>query len=71
MKRTHLSVGVYDQSWRHRNMGPIREKHNTACGTICDKTKATTEPAKVTCQLCRRKRLAQIDAILAGPNSEN
>lgn len=48
MKRTHMSVGIYDQErWRHFRSRPVREKHNTACGTICDKTKATTDSARV------------------------
>lgn len=50
MKRTHLSTGRVEK-WRRS----MREKHTTACGTTCDNTKATTDPLRVTCLLCRRK----------------
>lgn len=53
MKRTHLSVGIYDQSWKTGIKH--REKHQTACGTICDHTKATTDKTRVTCRLCQKK----------------
>ena len=62
MKRTHMSLGVYDQGWRVNVSNPwgrpvprVREKHRTACGMVCDKTKATTDRAKVTCIPCMRK----------------
>lgn len=52
-KRTHLSVGIYDQGpWKTKR---AREKHNTKCGSVCDKTKATTERRHVTCRLCLKK----------------
>jgi len=56
MKRTHMSVGTYDRQFRTTLGGRrSREKHNTACGTVCDFTKATTDPAKVTCKLCQKR----------------
>jgi len=56
MKRTHLSTGIYDQSWkRFMPTARTREKHQTACGTTCDFTKATTDKARVTCRLCQKK----------------
>jgi len=61
MKKTHMSVGVYDQSWHH-SPSPTRrtrEKHRTACGSVCDRTKATTERDRVTCHFCIRKIGAQ------------
>jgi hypothetical protein len=55
MKKTHLSTGVYDQSWRRYEGQRVRVKHTTACHTIADHTKATTERTKVTCRICLRK----------------
>lgn len=56
MKKTHLSIGVYDRSWmRSSPTARTREKHQTACGTVCDFTKATTEKTRVTCRLCQKK----------------
>lgn len=54
MKRTHLSIGIYDNSWRDASRKP-RVKHKTACGTIADYTKATEDRTKVTCRLCLKK----------------
>lgn len=51
MKRTHLSRGIYPPTYIPQQRKP-REKHITACGTICDLTKATTQPLRVTCRLC-------------------
>ena len=33
-----------------------REKHRTACRTVCDVTKATTDIKRVTCKLCARNK---------------
>lgn len=56
MKKTHLSLGIYDQTWKRTLVGGrIREKHRTACGTICDLTKATTERTRVTCKMCLKR----------------
>ena len=56
MKKTHLSDGIYDQSWRPSSpLSRIRKKHRTMCGTVCDCTKATTDPARVTCLPCQKK----------------
>lgn len=54
MKRTHMSVGVYDRNY-HVPGRRTREKHNTACGTVCDNTKATTDRLKVTCKFCLKR----------------
>jgi len=56
MKKTHMSVAVYDQSWlRTSPTRRTREKHRTACGSICDCTKATTDRSRVTCRICIKK----------------
>jgi hypothetical protein len=56
VKKTHMSAGEYDQSWkRFAKTGPIRRKHSTVCGTVCDYTKATTDANKVTCHYCLRR----------------
>lgn len=60
MKRTHLSVGVRDLGWlkaRYKAQGlrrTFRTKHDTKCGTVVDATKATDDPHKVDCRLCRK-----------------
>lgn len=57
MKRTHFSTGPYVPPYTYRP-GPnrrVRAKHETKCGTLCDATKATTVPYRVTCRLCLKK----------------
>lgn len=63
MKRTHMSVGIYDRSWLHSPTRRTREQHKAACGTTCDVTKATTDPARVTCLMCKRKQATGHGAI--------
>lgn len=55
MKRTHLSTGTYDRSWQRSPTSRTREKHTTACGTVADCTKATTDRNRVTCLMCLKK----------------
>lgn len=55
MKKTHYSTGVYDRSFLHSPTRRLREKHTTACGSVCDHTKATTEKSRVTCRKCLKR----------------
>lgn len=55
MKRIHLSIGLCVRLVRRPRE---RTKHGTACGTVCDLTKATTNPGAVTCRHCL-KRIAR------------
>lgn len=63
MKRTHLSVGVYDRYFGGSTLRKPREHHKTSCGTTCDVTKATTDPARVTCLMCKRRAVTGHGAI--------
>jgi hypothetical protein len=54
MKVTHYSVKEY-RPWTAPGRMTARLKHETLCGTVCDRTKGTTAIERVTCVNCTRK----------------